>query len=754
MKYWVYLNSKIEGPYEIHELISNPFFNGETLVCESNLSGKNFQDWKKASNVFEISKYSGVLTANPNNSESAQLNIEEFNYPNILDTIDEIEELSLEEEHKESEIQYNEKESFDFKAMEIEEQLETALWDKNILSGKLSYKEKKEEEYQKRIEYLENKIKEIMFQIKSIKEKQNKIERDENAASAKDINRLDSIKKQTKIEEEIIKDKNIFDRILNSDDYSDKIKRTEKNIEDEISNIEYLKDIQELSKDAAGEKDKKKEEAIIKPENKIKVDNIEFDFKLVNDRKEEPKEIKEEKVFKKLSAFSTIEDIENEKIIDTNVSEKDDVKDLKTLSNINENAIYEDESSKKEIEKEANVLDFKEIDLKTLQNSPEQKNAFEEQNTLSKTEETKIENEKLLNNNLNISNNTLSSDIKLETSAMSPQIENIVKEEPLMKPQMQPEINVLKLDLMNQKTENNENKVEEKKTEIKIYTDEIKIQDSNPTIRISDNELEKTQLANIVKNEFKSKVDVKPVKTAKVNRLKLIFSLSVVFVITISSILFVFNFRKNAHKQNLMSAGESKAQDRNLSVSTSTSNAQSEIKTEKAEIITQTAQTNSLQQINQNTQKAIDVVKEYNLSSGRGTISQWFLNSFSNIRQVKEEWTATLLQDKIFVVQYRLLRQKQEPLVYQFEVDIEKGTIVRGINNNAIDLLEMPMKKETTIDKKNKKVIASNPKKKKSDLLPLPDREESNQEYSISNKSKKSNNSVKITAPESDEDLF
>ncbi len=40
-----------------------------------------------------------------------------------------------------------------------------------------------------------------------------------------------------------------------------------------------------------------------------------------------------------------------------------------------------------------------------------------------------------------------------------------------------------------------------------------------------------------------------------------------------------------------------------------------------------------------------------------------------------------------YVVQYKLLRYKQEPIVYLFEVNVETAQIVRGINNNAIELL-------------------------------------------------------------------
>ena len=93
---------------------------------------------------------------------------------------------------------------------------------------------------------------------------------------------------------------------------------------------------------------------------------------------------------------------------------------------------------------------------------------------------------------------------------------------------------------------------------------------------------------------------------------------------------------------------------------------------------------------NENTRKALETVKNYKLSGGRGTVASWFANSFlSNTASgSNEEWSATILHGDIFVVQYRLLRPKQDPLIYQFEVDVAKNIIVRGINNNAIELLD------------------------------------------------------------------
>ena len=103
----------------------------------------------------------------------------------------------------------------------------------------------------------------------------------------------------------------------------------------------------------------------------------------------------------------------------------------------------------------------------------------------------------------------------------------------------------------------------------------------------------------------------------------------------------------------------------------------------------------------------IDIVKNYQLGSGKGSISNWFSNTFSASNQVREEWNATYLSGNLFVVQYRVLRYKSEPIVYLFEVDVKKNQIVRGINNNAIELLSGSVTTKNVITKKNK-TIAEN----------------------------------------------
>lgn len=164
---------------------------------------------------------------------------------------------------------------------------------------------------------------------------------------------------------------------------------------------------------------------------------------------------------------------------------------------------------------------------------------------------------------------------------------------------------------------------------------------------------------------------------------------------------------------------------------------------------------------NENTKKAMEIVKNYKLSGGRGTISSWFANSFlsSSASGLNEEWSATILHGDIFVVQYRLLKPKQDPLIYQFEVDVAKAVIVRGINNNAIELLDFSSKATAMADKPAKPKKAPKPKARTLAQLPLPEdpgRQVSSDEPSgFETPAPDENEKVKyIRAQESDEELF
>ena len=168
---------------------------------------------------------------------------------------------------------------------------------------------------------------------------------------------------------------------------------------------------------------------------------------------------------------------------------------------------------------------------------------------------------------------------------------------------------------------------------------------------------------------------------------------------------------------------------------------------------------------NENTRKAIETVKNYKLSGGRSTVVSWFANSFlsNSASGSNEEWSATILHGDIFVVQYRLLRPKQDPLIYQFEVDVAKDLIVRGINNNAIEVLDfsskVTAKAEPAPKRKARKASPKTGKSRGIPILPLPDepvvRQAQEDPTGFETAAAEGNEKVKyIVAQESDEELF
>ena len=164
---------------------------------------------------------------------------------------------------------------------------------------------------------------------------------------------------------------------------------------------------------------------------------------------------------------------------------------------------------------------------------------------------------------------------------------------------------------------------------------------------------------------------------------------------------------------------------------------------------------------NENTGRALEIVKNYKLSGERNSVAGWFANSFlsSSATGSNEEWSATILHGDIFVVQYRLLRPKQDPLIYQFEVDVAKGLIVRGINNNAIDLLDFSSKAIAKAEPPAKPKARKARKFREIPILPLPDepvaRPAQEEPTGFETATAEDNEKVKyIVAQESDEELF
>ena len=54
MRYWVYINDKVDGPFDEIALADVAGFTPETLICAEEANGAGNQEWVKASSIFEF----------------------------------------------------------------------------------------------------------------------------------------------------------------------------------------------------------------------------------------------------------------------------------------------------------------------------------------------------------------------------------------------------------------------------------------------------------------------------------------------------------------------------------------------------------------------------------------------------------------------------------------------------------------------------------------------------------------------------
>ncbi len=54
MRYWVYINDKVDGPYDETNLVTLQGFTPDTLICSEEVASNGGQEWVKASSVFEF----------------------------------------------------------------------------------------------------------------------------------------------------------------------------------------------------------------------------------------------------------------------------------------------------------------------------------------------------------------------------------------------------------------------------------------------------------------------------------------------------------------------------------------------------------------------------------------------------------------------------------------------------------------------------------------------------------------------------
>lgn len=63
MKYWVYINDKVTGPFTADKLVTLTGFTPDTLICSEDAANSGNQEWVKASNIFEFEQPAPVEPA-------------------------------------------------------------------------------------------------------------------------------------------------------------------------------------------------------------------------------------------------------------------------------------------------------------------------------------------------------------------------------------------------------------------------------------------------------------------------------------------------------------------------------------------------------------------------------------------------------------------------------------------------------------------------------------------------------------------
>ena len=61
MRYWVYINDKVEGPHDEDKLVTLQGFTPETLICSEEVAAGGSQEWVKASSIFEFDQIEKTL---------------------------------------------------------------------------------------------------------------------------------------------------------------------------------------------------------------------------------------------------------------------------------------------------------------------------------------------------------------------------------------------------------------------------------------------------------------------------------------------------------------------------------------------------------------------------------------------------------------------------------------------------------------------------------------------------------------------
>ena len=65
MRYWVYINDKVDGPFDEDKVAVLDGFTPDTLICSEEIEEGGSQEWVKASSVFEFDEATKTMTRAP-----------------------------------------------------------------------------------------------------------------------------------------------------------------------------------------------------------------------------------------------------------------------------------------------------------------------------------------------------------------------------------------------------------------------------------------------------------------------------------------------------------------------------------------------------------------------------------------------------------------------------------------------------------------------------------------------------------------
>jgi hypothetical protein len=742
MRYWFYSDGNILGPYGTDELMGLPAFGNGSLVCPEDSTGDNPDDWKAADSVPEIANVLSVGAGQVVSSENAYISNaygletgfstrsakEYFEAKsddlspgdNLLDTIDTIlgaYDKGQIKENEVSNIDYNLSDKFDIKLSQLQEQLEASKWEKNLLLEKMKVKDVEELRNKEKISELEKKLDDAIARM------------EKGASIAPAVSNKLTDQEKDKISKVVISQEESDERLRKEqaafeNELAAELKEMAKSRNISESAIDHVLELKKFSNE---DKDTSATDHILS--NKLKSLGYAKSKRIFeDDYRKEAEEIEQEK--------------EEEVFVAPKEKEaNDEAKDIKKNNFPAPQKIEEKKAPKRELENSLNidssamVYDFTAV-------TPAQHSSRHEEQVI-----TIEENKPLIKENVKSASvivNKSEPEIKKEPSPkpsfggtpfMHPETGASKKIEPEVKPA--PEPFVAQAPVTNKPVATNLKPGV--KTEV---AKEAPLEDKTERILL------------------KPKGNDKPVKTEapKKKKFKKSSMMFITVVIVFGAII--------AGGLGFFFMGEGSLSNFSLMSFSSKKDGAKKIVAKKAPEKQPVAQAKPVVSANENVRIAINIVKNHKLVGGRGSVAIWLSNSFlsGSSSGLNEEWSATILHKDVFVTQYRLLRQRKEPVIYQFEVDVKKGAIVRGINNNAIELLDFPVKKKVIKKPVSKKKPARKVKPRKKKLrtlpqlpLPAPPRKNFKQEEpsGFENITLSANDKVKyIRAQESDEELF